>query len=305
MRVFIDGGAGTTGLGIRDRLKRFPVDVVEIASDKRKESQARLELMHQSDLVILCLPDEAARDAVALVQGMKHVRFIDASSAHRVASAWTYGFPELCEGQKKAISGAKYVTNPGCYPTGAISLLRPLIDAKLLPDDYPVTINAVSGYSGGGRQEIEAHERSGGPAFELYGLSLDHKHVPEIMKYARLKRRPLFVPSVGHFARGMIVSIPLHLSEMKGQIRVIDVESCLRTRYAGCDDVIVAPSDKARLDASHLAGRDVMELRVHGNENHRHVVLTASLDNLGKGASGAAIRNLCLMYDVKESKLAR
>ncbi|WP_048862654.1 N-acetyl-gamma-glutamyl-phosphate reductase, partial [Acidisphaera rubrifaciens] len=222
-------------------------------------------------------------------------RILDASTAHRVAPGWTYGFAELAPGQAARIAGAARVANPGCYPTGAVALLRPLVDAGLLAPDHPVTINAVSGYSGGGRAMIEAHARDGGPAFELYALGLEHKHVAEIERYGGLTRRPLFVPSVGHFAQGMVVSIPLHLDTLPGRPTGADLHAALAARYEGAALIGVAAGAPAALDAATLAGSDRMELFVAANEARRQAVLIARLDNLGKGASGAAVQNLALM----------
>ena len=307
--IFVDGGSGTTGLGIQERLRQqSDVVVKNIAEEKRKDAGAKRALMEEVDLVILCLPDDAAKETVALIDSMGAAapKVLDASTAFRVASDWTYGFPELTPDQADKIKAARKVSNPGCYPTGAIALLRPLVDANVLPADYPVTVNAVSGYSGGGKSMIANFEDGSAPAFELYGLGFEHKHVPELQLYSKLTRRPIFVPSVGNYRQGMLVSVPLQLDTLPGKPSGADLHAVLAKRYAGSRYVSVMPFDHAafksgKLEPEALNETNQLEFYVFASDKYGQAVLVARLDNLGKGASGAAVQNMRLMLGLADS----
>lgn len=303
-KIFIDGEHGTTGLQIVTRLSgRTDIDLMSMPAEQRRDPDVRKAFLRDADIAILCLPDDAAREAVALAAGAG-TRFIDASTAHRTAPDWVFGFAELDPDQAGRIAKAQFVSNPGCYSTGAISLLAPLVARGILPADYPVTINAVSGYTGGGKQMIAQMEDASrddaitAPHF-AYALTLAHKHVPEIVVRGGLARKPVFTPAVGRFAQGMLVNVPLHLDLMGNDVTVDRIFAALSEHYAASDIVEVAgPADAAaaiRLDPEELKGSDRLKLYVCANEDAGQVNLVASLDNLGKGASGAAVQNLDLM----------
>ena len=305
-RIYIDGDQGTTGLQILARLQpRTDLQLITLPTTQRKDPAARADALNRCDVAILCLPDAAAREAVAMIENPA-VRVIDASSAHRTAPGWTYGFAELLPGQAERIAQSQRVSNPGCYPTGALALLRPLVDAGLLPADHPVSIHAVSGYSGQGRTGVERHEgeqAASAPALQLYGLALQHKHVPEIQQHAGLTQRPFFVPAYGHYRQGIVLSIPLHLRLLPAGTTAARLHQALADRYAGQRHVeLLTPAAAAALntiDPQALNGRDDLRLLVRANEAEGQVLLAAVFDNLGKGAAGAAVQNLALMLGGK------
>jgi len=303
--VFIDGGAGTTGLEIVERLDgRADLRVVTLADHLRKDANARADALAAADFVILCLPDDAAREAVTLI-GYGKARIIDASTAHRTAPGWTYGFPELTPNQRSAIVGATRVSNPGCYPTGFLALVRPLIDAGLIPSNWPITVNAISGYSGGGKSMIAEFEGNDtDTAFRFYALKLGHKHVGEMQVHSGLAFAPLFAPAVARTYRGMLVEVPLPLEAMRGTPSPDTLRQALADYYADSRLISVATAEQTAdiglLTLERLAGTDRIELFVFGDAKGSQVRLVAALDNLGKGAAGAAVQNLNLMAGLDE-----
>jgi N-acetyl-gamma-glutamyl-phosphate reductase len=330
-KVFIDGAAGTTGLEIRERLAgRRELALVQLSDSERKEPRARREALNESDLVILCLPDEAAKEAVGMIE-RNDVRVIDASTAHRTAPGWVYGFPEMEKGQRAKIAASTRVANPGCYPTGYLALVRPLLRAGIIPQDFPLTVNAVSGYSGGGKAMIEEFEKKDSPVYSetvmrTYGLTLAHKHVPEMKVHAGTTHPPVFAPSVGRYYRGMIVEVPLQLWALPGKPDVFDIYKVLGEAYRGEKLVQVASFDRAMeamdamragktvdfdlgnlmpsksIDAEMLKLTNGMELFVFGNDKTQQARLVAVLDNLGKGAGGAAVQNMNIMLGLPETE---
>lgn len=300
-RVFIDGEAGTTGLQISNRLQeRNDISLIRLDDDERKDPDARRRAFAEADIAILCLPDDAAREAVTLAEGLE-VRLIDASSAHRIAPGWDYGFPELTPDGRARISASRRVSNPGCYSTGTIAILAPLVQAGLIKGDTPLSVNAVSGYSGGGKALIAEYEHNQAPDFFSYGLGQTHKHLPEIMTHAGLSQRPVFAPSVGNFEQGMMVQIPLHLGVLG--LRIDEIEAAWRDHYADARFINVLPSgdDPVRMVPTTLNDTNHLSLAVHGDQSNGCAVAFAILDNLGKGASGAAVQNLNLMIGADEA----
>lgn len=295
-RLFIDGAEGTTGLEIRERLAgRADFELITLAEADRKDEAARAAAMNAADFVILCLPDAAARAALMLIEN-RNTRVIDASSAHRIAPGWRYGLPELDPSQPQAIAEAHCVSNPGCYPTGFLLLMRPLVEAALVPAEWPISINAVSGYSGGGKAMIAEFESGAEPsAHRGYALALAHKHVPEMQQHAGLMHPPIFAPAVARSYRGMVVEVPLPLWALPGRPELADLEAVLTERYAETPLVRVAPGDAALVRLEENAGTDRVTLRVCGNPGTGQARLIATLDNLGKGAAGAAVQNLNIM----------
>ncbi|MES2173448.1 MAG: N-acetyl-gamma-glutamyl-phosphate reductase [Pseudomonadota bacterium] len=307
INVFIDGGHGTTGIEIADRLAGRPeLSLITVPEEQRRDAGARRDALNAADIVILCLPDDAAREAVALIDNDR-TRVIDASTAHRVAQAWTYGFPELEPGHRERLAASRFVANPGCWPTGFLALVRPLVLAGLIPADWPVTVSGASGYSGGGKAMIADYEGdTGAPsAFRPYGMALGHKHVPEMTRYSGLTHPPLFAPAVANAYRGMIVEVPLQLRAMPGVPALADVHAALAAAYAGSQIVSVAPLEDSlsigQIALEHIGATDRLALFVCGNADSGQARLVAALDNLGKGAAGAAVQNLNILAGLPET----
>ena len=301
--VFVDGEAGTTGLDVLRRLEaRSDLELI-LLGDRRRDVEARREALNAADAVILCLPDDAAKEAVAMIENPK-VRVIDASTAYRVDPTWTYGFAEMTAEQREKIAGATRVSNPGCYPTGFIGLVRPMVSAGIIPAGWPVTVNAMSGYSGGGKAMIAEFEAGGAGAFRAYGLSLKHKHVPEMTRHTGLERPVLFAPAVGAYRQGMLVEVPLQLAALPSSPSVEVVHGALVEAYAGSRFVEVVELEESEamtgIDPEGLNGTNRMRLHVFGDRDGGQARLVALLDNLGKGASGAAVQNLNLMLGLDE-----
>lgn len=304
-KIFIDGEHGTTGLQIRARLAdRDDLEILSIPTERRKDASARAEFLNAADIAILCLPDEAARESVSLIEN-ETTRVIDASTAHRVADGWIYGFAEMSPGQARAISSAKRVANPGCWPQGPVAVLRPLVEAGLLPADFPLTVNGVSGYTGGGRTMIEDYVSKGeaAPEFTPYGLTFNHKHLPELRAYAKLDADPLMQPAVGNFAQGMLTAVPLQLGRLDRVPKAAELHAAIADHFAGLKDSLVAVAPLAEiertadLDPELHNDTDRMTLHVFANDARAQALLVAIYDNLGKGASGAAVQNMNLMLD--------
>jgi N-acetyl-gamma-glutamyl-phosphate reductase len=306
-KIFIDGEAGTTGLQIRERLAgRRDLELISIAADKRKDQDERKRLLNAADVAILCLPDDAAKESVSLIEN-DSTKVIDASTAHRVADGWTYGFAEMDKGQAAAIAKSKRIGNPGCWPQGAIATLRPLVEAGIVPADHPLTVHGISGYTGGGRTMIADYEAAGedGNEFMPYGLTFKHKHIPELVRYARLDRTPLFTPAVGNFAQGMITMVPLQLWTLPKIPTGVQLHAAIADHFAAIKGgfVDVAPLAEAErtpeLNPERFNNTNSMRLHVFANDDKAQAVLVAVYDNLGKGASGAAVQNLNLMLGIE------